>query len=301
MNPNSARPTNSNDFYGENGGISANTQQVSNRRPHQEPPGSDIFNSTDASPTPTPRRGHQQQSKQSLDVFGSDNGTYHPPNSGRRSLATPENLDIFGREAAPALTTGKRLIQQPHSHIFDSNEKTDYNQGQKGHAMSAQQQQYRAEHVNIPAGSNHHSHLSSGIFGNESDTHPEVVHHRRPAAATNQSRDVFGNGKNEYREPTDYQTSSHHHQHPPRVEHSYPAHQAQQPQDQQQDQFRRQRGGDTTQSLASCLSGGDVAPICSRPTTASSSTTSLMGSQGPEFSYAGRKKSNAGQSSLVLN
>jgi hypothetical protein len=216
-----------------------------------------------------------QQPQPTLDVFGNDKNVYQePPHSARRSLASPEKLDIYGRSEAPVQHPGKRPIHQPNSHIFDDNQ-TATEGGNRGRK---------------------HNHTASGIFDSNDGQATPVVNHRRPSAQSNSSgTDVFGNRQNEYREPTDYQTSSYQ-QAPPRGE------------QRQQNSNSRRGSSDTTQSLASCLSGGGVSDPYrqSRPNTGNSSSGvagSMSGSNSTSSASSGtsRKHSNAGQSSLVLN
>jgi hypothetical protein len=168
---------------------------------------------------------------------------------------------------------------------------------------------------NVAAGSRKQS-TSSGIFdNNDGQYQADTSSHRRPPA-TSQSggTDVFGNRQNEYVAPTDYQTSSY--QQTPQATSSYVS-------QQQLGAGSGGRGGDTTQSLASVLNGGGGNSQSngqqgngqgngqyqyqnqsqSRPNTGNSSQMGmLMGDQGRSSGQTtGRKSSNAGQSSLVLN
>lgn len=307
-----SRPTYSSDFYGDDNNSNYTPQQTSNRRPHQQRRGNDIFGTDQpsASAESSSRRvtGSHQPPKQTLDVFNNSSNGQSPaptPNNSRR----PEQLDIFGRDAAPVQNPGRRRIQQPNSNIFEDQQDNvmDY----CSQTASAQQHQQQYDNFDsrnqVAAGTRNKQRngASSGIFDNNSSNfnpagsvYSEAPSHRRPPASSASLRsdtDIFGNRQNEYREATDYQTSNSCYNHGG-VQH-------------QQGSVGGRRG-DTTQSLGSAIHGGrggyaDNYQSQSRPNTgnSSSSMSMLMGDQQHEVSRqtTGRKASNAGQSSLVLN
>ena len=246
-----------------------------------------------------------------------------PQNSGtRRPLSGSEQLDIFGREAVPVQTPGRRPIQQPNSNIFKNSagqNEIDY----RSHSASSQQQCAEDDsdpHVAAGTRSLNSNQSSSTIFNlPNQQSHVEVQSHRRAGPLSGQARaggvDVMGHRQDEYREATNYQSASH---------------QEYQPQHQPQHQQREGNGGgrsmNTTQSLGSVLSGGGSGSgsgsggggsqlyqghgqgqgqhSSSRPNTGNSSQMGmLMGDQSNATSgrSGGRKASSAGQSSLVLN
>mmetsp|Transcript_5200 Transcript_5200/g.8558 ORF Transcript_5200/g.8558 Transcript_5200/m.8558 type:complete len:312 (-) Transcript_5200:300-1235(-) len=272
--------TNSSNIFGNDDG--ASQQQISNRRPSHQPVNSDIFGQqSDTNISSPSRRNYKQQQQQSLDVFGDNSNYQEPPHSARRVIASPEKLDIFGRSEAPTQNPGKRLIQQPHTHIFDGGDGDDHHSGRK--------------HNYNPA-------TNSSLDIRDNSEVPPVVHHRRPSGQAMSNTDVFGNTHDAYVEPTNYQTSSF--QQPPRSEY-VPSNM----QYYEQQAAGSGRRGDTTQSLASCLSGqaGAVhSNYHSRPNTGNGSSgvaDSMV--EGGDFSSGqpstSRKHSNAGQSSIVLN
>lgn len=271
--------TNSSNIFGNKD--SDSQQEISNRRPSHKPASNDIFGQQSDPTPPSPTRRKYIQQQQSFDVFGDNSDYQEPPHSARRVIASPEKLDIFGRSDAPIQSSGKRLIQQPHTHIFNGGDGDDHHTGRR-HSCNP-------------------STKSSVDIKDNSEAAP-VVYHRRPSAQALSDTDVFGNSHDGYVEPIDYQTSSY--QQPPRSEYvpltmqHYEQHAA-----------GSSRRGDTTQSLASCLSGqnGINRPIYqSRPSTGNGSSgvaDSMV--EGRDvvsvLPNTSRKHSNAGQSSIVLN
>lgn len=300
-----ARPTSSADFYGQSGAGDASSRPTPRaRQSHPQQTNSNIFGTEPPSPSSS-RRGSQQP-KPTLDVFESDSGSNHGVQTtatiGRRPLSSPEKVDIYGRNAVPVQNPSRRNIQQPTSDIFERNGRTDESQDNRSVSSQSRENATKIQSNAAPAGviagtgSRRQSVNQSSEIFDSVNTHEgggSSHAHRRPAPSTQSGEDVFGNRKGEYREPTDYQSSSLR---------------------QQANSSHARRGGDTTQSLGNMLTGENKTGVQKQHQpprhhqssissgNSSASVGSVMGGQAsaPEATSS-RRQSRAGQSSLVLN
>lgn len=243
--------------------------------------GSNVFSDGNTSFPSSPRRANAQH-QQTFSVFKCDSNVSSEINaSHRKLLSSPSKIDIFGREEPPKDVPAKRIISQHDSFILRDN---DYETPRFYNATGKSQK------------SQDLSHKSSGIFDNETSLPSEFSGRRRLTPSHQSETDIFGHGRNTYREPTDYKTSSS--QCSPQTDKSISSHET------------CARGTGNTRSLGSLLNIDTHAqvpsPISSRsnsPRNNMSQIGTLMNSnsRNPIPQHLPRKVSRTYESSIVFN